>query len=98
MPRDKTENHEKILAAAYDEFLEYGFNDASMRRIADACEMSASGLYKRDHADPNESFGEKGALNILPICIAPERQISRLSIKMMFSEQNNRKNRGKSFN
>ena len=46
MPRDKTENHEKIMAAAYDEFLEYGFTDASMRRIAAACGMSASGLYK----------------------------------------------------
>lgn len=46
MPRDKTENHEKIIAAAYDEFLEYGFKDASMRRIAAACDMSASGLYK----------------------------------------------------
>ncbi len=46
MPRDKTENHEKILTAAYDEFLKYGFNDASMRRIAAACGMSASGLYK----------------------------------------------------
>ncbi len=46
MPRDKTENHEKILVAAYEEFLEYGYNDASMRRIAAACDMSASGLYK----------------------------------------------------
>ena len=46
MPKDKTENHEKIIVAAYDEFLTYGFNDASMRRIAEACEMSASGLYK----------------------------------------------------
>ncbi len=46
MPRDKTQNHEKIMAAAYDEFLKYGFTEASMRRIADACEMSASGLYK----------------------------------------------------
>ena len=46
MPRDKTENHEKIVAAAYDEFLKYGFKDASMRRIADSCGMSASGLYK----------------------------------------------------
>jgi AcrR family transcriptional regulator len=46
MPRDKTENHEKIVAAAYEEFLKYGFMDASMRRIADACNMSASGLYK----------------------------------------------------
>ena len=46
MPKDKTENHEKIIAAAYDEFMKYGFNDASMRRIAAACDMSASGLYK----------------------------------------------------
>ncbi len=53
---------------------------------------------KGDYADSDESFGEKGALNILPICIAPEWQITRLSIKLMFSEQNNSKNRGKSFN
>ena len=46
MPRDKTENHEKIIESAFAEFLEYGFKDASMRRIAEACGMSASGLYK----------------------------------------------------
>lgn len=46
MPRDKSENHEKIINAAYKEFMEYGFNDASMRRIAAECDMSASGLYK----------------------------------------------------
>ena len=46
MARDKTENHEKILAAAYDEFMKYGFADASMRRISTACGMSVSGLYK----------------------------------------------------
>ncbi len=46
MPRDKTENHEKIIAAAMKEFMEYGFNDASMRRIAAACDMSVAGLYK----------------------------------------------------
>ena len=46
MPKDKTENHEKIVAAAFAEFRKYGFEDASMRRIADACGMSASGLYK----------------------------------------------------
>jgi AcrR family transcriptional regulator len=46
MPRDKSENHEKIIAAAYEEFMEYGFTDASMRRIATACGMSVSGLYK----------------------------------------------------
>ena len=46
MPRDKTENHEKIIVAAYREFLEYGFQEASMRRIASECGMSAPGLYK----------------------------------------------------
>ena len=46
MPRDKTENHEKIVAAAFREFMDHGFQEASMRRIASACGMSASGLYK----------------------------------------------------
>ncbi len=46
MPRDKSENHEKIIEAAFAEFKQYGFEDASMRRIAAACGMSASGLYK----------------------------------------------------
>lgn len=46
MPKDKTENHEKIIAAAKKEFMTYGFKDASMRRIASESNMSASGLYK----------------------------------------------------
>lgn len=46
MPIDKTANHEKIVGAAKKEFLTYGFTDASMRRIAVAAGMSASGLYK----------------------------------------------------
>ena len=46
MPIDKTANHEKIVAAAKKEFLTFGFTDASMRRIAAAAGMSASGLYK----------------------------------------------------
>ncbi|MBR6222348.1 MAG: TetR/AcrR family transcriptional regulator [Lachnospiraceae bacterium] len=46
MPRDKTENHEKIIEAAFEEFKRYGFEEASMRRIANSCGMSASGLYK----------------------------------------------------
>ena len=46
MTRDKALHHETILAAATAEFLEYGFTDASMRRIASAAGMSASGLYK----------------------------------------------------
>ena len=46
MPKDKSENHEKIIEEAKKEFLQYGFKDASMRRIANACKMSVAGLYK----------------------------------------------------
>lgn len=46
MTRDKELHHESIIEAATAEFLEYGFTDASMRRIACAAGMSASGLYK----------------------------------------------------
>ena len=46
MPKDKSENHERIVAAAKKEFMNYGFKDASMRRIASDSGMSVSGLYK----------------------------------------------------
>lgn len=53
MPRDKTENHVKIMAAAKEEFLERGFEKASMRSIADRCGMTAAGIYRhcRDKED-----------------------------------------------
>ena len=46
MARDKSAHHEKIIAAAREEFMTYGFTDASMRRIAAAADMSVAGLYK----------------------------------------------------
>ena len=46
MARDKAGHHEQIMAAAWQEFLTYGFTDASMRRIASSAGMSVSGLYK----------------------------------------------------
>lgn len=55
MIRDKELHHEKIIEAATAEFLKYGFQDASMRRIASAAGMSASGLYKH-FASKEEMF------------------------------------------
>ena len=55
MIRNKDFHHEKILEAATAEFSEYGFADASMRRIAAAAGMSASGLYKH-FASKEEMF------------------------------------------
>ena len=53
MPRDKTASHGKIMAAAREEFMEYGFGQASMRRICERCSMTAAGIYRhcRDKAD-----------------------------------------------
>ena len=46
MPRDKTESHIRIVEAAKEEFLQYGFADASLRRIAEKARIQVSGLYK----------------------------------------------------
>ena len=53
MPRDKTASHNRVLAAARAEFTEYGYENASMRRIGERCGMTAAGLYRhcRDKAD-----------------------------------------------
>lgn len=55
MSRDKTAHHEMIITAARNEFMTYGFADASMRRIASAAGMSAAGLYKH-FANKEEMF------------------------------------------
>ena len=46
MPRDKSDSHVRIIAAAKAEFLKHGFKNASMRRIAANADITASGLYK----------------------------------------------------
>ena len=53
MPRDKTASHARVLEAARKEFLEYGYENASMRRIGARADMTAAGLYRhcRDKED-----------------------------------------------
>ena len=53
MPRDKTANHIKIIAAAKAEFMEMSFDKSSMRSIAERCGMTAAGIYRHcvDKAD-----------------------------------------------
>lgn len=55
MPKDKTETHQKILPAAMAEFLEKGFEKATMREIAAAAGITAAGLY-RHFADKEAMF------------------------------------------
>ena len=54
MPRDKTLSHERIIRAARDEFSEYGFEKASMRRIGKRCGLTAAALYR--HFDSKEAI------------------------------------------
>lgn len=46
MPRDKTDTHIRIVASAKSEFLQQGFEKASMRKIAAKAGITAGGLYK----------------------------------------------------
>ena len=46
MPRDKTATHIRVMKAAKEEFLEHGFEKASMRAIGDRCGMTAAGIYR----------------------------------------------------
>ena len=46
MPKDKTASHARVLAAAREEFLAYGFEKASMRRVGERCGLTAAGLYR----------------------------------------------------
>ena len=53
MPRNKTANHIKIIAAAKAEFMAMGFDKSSMRSISKRCGMTAAGIYRHcvDKAD-----------------------------------------------
>jgi AcrR family transcriptional regulator len=46
MPKDKSGTYKRIIPAAKKEFMENGFEKASMRRIASESGISAAGLYR----------------------------------------------------
>lgn len=46
MPRDKKLSHQRVLEAAKKEFLEKGFEGASIRTIGSSARMTSAGLYR----------------------------------------------------
>lgn len=46
MPRDKSLSHEKVKRAIREEFLEKGYDDASIRSIGARAGMTSAGLYR----------------------------------------------------
>lgn len=85
MPRDKTATHLKVLEAAREEFMEYGYDAASMRRIGQRCSMTAAGLY-RHCRDKAGLFGELVTPSIEKIDAWLEAHISR-SIHTMETDE-----------
>ena len=55
MPRDKTESHIKVNAAIRAEFLEKGYEKASVRSIGERAGMTSAGLY-RHYRDKEDMF------------------------------------------
>ena len=55
MPRDKTLSHEKVKKAVKEEFLEKGYEDASIRSIGARAGMTSAGLY-RHYTDKEAMF------------------------------------------
>ena len=56
MPRDKTATNKKIIACMREEFLTYGYEKASLNRIAKNVGISTAGLY-RHFAGKEAMFG-----------------------------------------
>ncbi|NCC66585.1 MAG: TetR/AcrR family transcriptional regulator [Clostridia bacterium] len=55
MPKDKNASHALVISAAKQEFLDKGFEKASMRTIAELAGMTPAGLY-RHFTDKEEMF------------------------------------------
>lgn len=55
MPRDKTASHRRVMAAIKAEFLEKGYENASIRSIGRRAGMTPSGLY-RHYRDKEAMF------------------------------------------
>lgn len=55
MPRDKSLSHERVKKAIREEFLEKGYEDASVRSIGARAGMTSAGLY-RHYADKEAMF------------------------------------------
>lgn len=57
MPKDKTKSHEKIVEVAMKEFLEKGYEKASMKDVAIKVGMTSAGLYR--HFESKEDMFKK---------------------------------------
>lgn len=99
MPRDKTNTHHKLLPCIKKEFLEHGYEKASLQNIARCAGITAAGLYR--HFQSKEAMFtamvEPTTSDFLKICnVSMEETYSRLSdndFLQNFNEFRTEKNR-----
>ena len=99
MPRDKTITHNKLLPSIKQEFLEHGYEKASLQNIARCAGITAAGLYR--HFPSKEAMFtamvEPVTSDFLKMCdISMEETYSRLSdndFLQNFNEFRTEKNR-----
>lgn len=82
MPRDKTDTHNKLLPCIKQEFLEHGYEKASMQNIARRAGITAAGIYR--HFPSKEAMFtamvEPVTSDFLKMCdVSMEETYSRLS-------------------
>lgn len=70
MPRDKTATHRKLVPVVRQEFLTFGYEKASVNRIAQQAGMSAAGLYRhyKGKEDMFASLVEETAAGFREMC------------------------------
>ncbi len=76
MPRDKSLSHEKVNKAIKEEFLEKGYEDASIRSIGARAGMTSAGLY-RHYADKEAMFAAMVEPLVKDVKIWTKRHTSR---------------------
>lgn len=77
MPRDKTASHDRIVKAAMAEFLEKGYQRASMKSVADTVGMTSAALY-RHFSDKQDMFAAlvQPAIDAMNIWVEHHMQMS----------------------
>jgi AcrR family transcriptional regulator len=85
MPRDKTDTHKKIVTSAKREFLEQGFEKASMRKIAAQAGITAGGVYK--HFPTKEAMFEALVEPTLKECYRRDVELTNIAIKQIANQK-----------
>lgn len=90
MPKDKTATHKKLLPIVKDEFITYGYEKASVNRIAATANMSGAGLYRhfKDKEDMFRSLVADTISDLEQMAVTSQEQVqSSEDMPQFFSDE-----------